>query len=247
MCCWVHLVPSLPARSTAPGRNATGVATLLALSVSLGPTSCCPHQVSGPGFSPRDAHQGHAGTWMEVPKDWQRPGPRRTDQGREGHGPQEKGAAGIREEGEARAAGRDSHSAVCELKTQALEKRGLLVSFSIRLRACLLASFGVKGTLCWGLCPRSWAMLLGQGWAGAGLEEFCSPAGGKGHLRCQVPQDGCDTSARRCAGPWLQNQQRADNSAGHTDFMDAVACEQLLSATQCSQCSCRPLCEGLLL
>ena len=41
-----------------------------------------PHQVGGPGFSPRDAHQGRGGTRMEVPKDWQSPGPRRTEQGR---------------------------------------------------------------------------------------------------------------------------------------------------------------------
>ena len=137
-------------------------------------------------------------------KDWQSPGPRRTEQGREGHRPQEKGAAGIREEGEARTAGGDSHSAVCELKTQALEKRGLLVSFSIRLRARLLASFGVKGTLCWGLCPRSWAMLLGQGWAGAGLEEFCSPAGGKGHLRslsARCPRTGVTPQPGGARGP----------------------------------------------
>lgn len=163
-----------------------------------------PHQVGGPGFSPRDAHQGRGGTRMEVPKDWQSPGPRRTEQGREGHRPQEKGAAGIREEGEARTAGGDSHSAVCELKTQALEKRGLLVSFSIRLRARLLASFGVKGTLCWGLCPRSWAMLLGQGWAGAGLEEFCSPAGGKGHLRslsARCPRTGVTPQPGGARGP----------------------------------------------
>ena len=29
----------------------------------------------GPGFSPRDPHQGRGGTQMEVPKDWQSPGP----------------------------------------------------------------------------------------------------------------------------------------------------------------------------
>lgn len=84
---------------------------------------------------------------------------------------------------------------------------------------------------------------MGWGWPGGVLQ----PCGRKGTSQvplCQVPQDRCDTSARRCAGPWLQNQERFDNSAGHTDFTDGAACEQLLSATQCS---CRPLCEGLLL
>lgn len=64
-----------PCRVHGSRENATGAAALLAPSMSLGPMSCCPHQVGGPGFSPRDPHQGRGGTQMEVPKDWQSPGP----------------------------------------------------------------------------------------------------------------------------------------------------------------------------
>lgn len=136
---------------------------------------------------------------------------------------------------------RCSPSTVCGLKTQALEKCGLLGSeHASRL------PLGLRDTALGSLPPELGCIVgtrMGWGWPGGAPQ----PCGRKGKSQVslrRVPQDGCDSSARRCAGPWPQSQQRSDDSAAHTDFTAGTACEQLLSARQRS---CQPLCERLLL
>lgn len=156
MCCRVRLVPRLPARSTAPGGNATWG------SRSPGP-ECVPgayELLFPPGRRPRLQPQGPPpGVWGDTDGGAQglaEPRPMKDGAGQGGAPPPGEaccrhvrgGRGPHRRRGQSLSTPRRqrcSHSTVCGLKTQALEKCGLLVSFSTRLRARLPASFGVKG------------------------------------------------------------------------------------------------------